>query len=467
MKKSQSSPQHASKAFSPQVPKSQNQAPKSQTVEDPIYENLKLGRESAVFTKSLKEDVIYTEVQIQKPYPPFHKSPQEQVIYAEIKKSNRKTSKIRQEMRYAIEEASQSAITPATEEEKLKKVRTAPLVKAYVKNAHRWAETVYGHKNALQEQIDAIVQKPSLGEEISWKIIEHPMSFGNLAGRNLWGLKDSSRKQAEEGIRFLSSAINGLTEAVKYTQEERSLTSQKRQMRHGISQETAVNLQKQQSVSTPERRVSSLSQEAISSMLRDNTSVQRYEARIEHWCSIVFGHKHVLQKKIKEIQQNPGMAEEIAWQVGASPKSVGNLRGRNLCGLKNNARIYAENGISHLCDAIENYGEAIKLITESFKQSHKEQRKHQESASHVHQDFHKQKAVLKPSQEVSRSSQEQEPKVVQPHLKAVGSSKHQKSSILSSKGENEQNLNTQSSKHQLPALPAKKVGGAKSVACAL
>ncbi|KEC64966.1 hypothetical protein O7S_01253, partial [Bartonella quintana JK 67] len=66
------------------------------------------------------------------------------------------------------------------------------------------------------------------------------------------------------------------------------------------------------------------------------------------------------------------------------------------CGITNSARRHAEAGLSHLCNAIENYGDAVKQVKESIVQTHQTRQNRQEQASGLSQSVQKQQTLSKP-----------------------------------------------------------------------
>ncbi|WP_273721013.1 MULTISPECIES: BID domain-containing T4SS effector [unclassified Bartonella] len=115
----------------------------------------------------------------------------------------------------------------------------------------------------------------------------------------------------------------------------------------------------------------SLSKEEMTTKIRNNAFVQGCKDEIQALSQTVYGNPNIFQKNLEEIEQNPILGESLSWQVAANPKLVGDLAGKKVLGVKNQARREAEENITPLCFALENYAETVKKVRESIVQGHR------------------------------------------------------------------------------------------------
>lgn len=107
-----------------------------------------------------------------------------------------------------------------------------------------------------------------------------------------------------------------------------------------------------------------LSEQQITELIVHNRLVKAYRRDIYRLCSIVYGNERALQEKVEEIQKNPVMGEDLIWYVALHPKSFAKLAGSNKCGVKDETRQRAENNVTLLCEAIENFVKVVKYARE-------------------------------------------------------------------------------------------------------
>ncbi|KEC54049.1 BID domain-containing T4SS effector [Bartonella koehlerae] len=348
-----------------------------------------------------ESETIYTTVTSQR-------STQEEVLYEDVphklSHSKHTRQKLTSETLYA-EIATQSTKPSLTKEEIINRTQQNPLVKAYQQEVTHWCKIVYGNSDVLKKKMQEVLRKPSEGEELSRQVAEHPTSFHKLAGHNMCGFKTSARRHAEEGFRHLCQALDGYASAVKQAQENITHVPQAEARRYRQEREQRAE-RLQQLHYHPERERQSPSNQEILGMVQENSSVQRYEAQVEHWCEIVYGNSGILMEKMEGILQKPSEGAELSWQVAAYPQSVHKLAGFNACGLKNGTRRHAEAGLSHLCDAIDNYANAVQQVKESIMRGHQAQTKQscQEQSSKLAQSLQREKALSRPSQRLERQA---------------------------------------------------------------
>ncbi|BBL53779.1 hypothetical protein MF1_10370 [Bartonella quintana] len=273
------------------------------------------------------------------------------------------------------------------------RIQKSPSVQAYQQEVLHWCQIVYGNSHVLQERVQEILQKPNLAEEVSWQVAANPQAIHKLAGVSMCGITNSTRRHAEAGLSHLCTAIENYGDAVKQAHENIMHIPHAEARRHGEDRtRSAQSLQPHHL----EKGSASLSNEEMLGMVQSHTSIQRYHAQIGYWCQIVFGNSRILQERVQEILQKPNLAEEVSWQVAANPQAIHKLAGVNVCGITNSARRHAEAGLSHLCTAIENYGDAVKQVKESIVQKHQTRQNRQEQASGLSQSLQKQQALSKP-----------------------------------------------------------------------
>ncbi|ATP12788.1 T4SS effector BepE [Bartonella henselae] len=382
--------------------------------------------------RNLESETIYTTVSSQS-------TTQAEILYADVTHTPLHSKHTRRdpasETLYA-EVAMQSTIPSLTREEIADRMQHNPLVQAYQQEVMHWCKIVYGNSDVLKEKMQEVLQKPSEGEDLSRQVAENPTSVHKLAGRNLCGLKTNARRQAEEGFMHLCQALDGYTSAVTQAQENIKHVPQAEARRYG--QESEQRAERLQQSRHPERERQSLSNQELLGMVQENASIQRYQAQVEHWCKIVYGNSSVLKEKMEGILQDLSEGEELSWQVAAYPQSVHKLAGHNVCGLKTSARRHAESGLSHLCDAIDNYTDAVRQIKESITRGHQAQTRQnrQEQSVGVKQGLHKEKALSSPKQHGHQT-----------HHQGAEASKR--------------------THQQSPEVPPRKVGGAKAIAFAI
>ncbi|WP_455478052.1 BID domain-containing T4SS effector [Bartonella sp. B10] len=102
----------------------------------------------------------------------------------------------------------------------LQRVEEDTIVQYSAAAVKHWAKAVYGDSGVLQNQMAKIAALPSLGSELSWEITESPTSVHRLAGINVFGIKNSTRKTAEASIAPLCRAIEHYVDAVKGAYEK-------------------------------------------------------------------------------------------------------------------------------------------------------------------------------------------------------------------------------------------------------
>ncbi|OLL58936.1 hypothetical protein AT248_07070 [Bartonella henselae] len=154
----------------------------------------------------------------------------------------------------------------------------------------------------------------------------------------------------------------------KHTQESTLPTSHAEQKT--TREQTTENQQKSL---TPEKEKTPLSHKEIASRVQNDLSVQRAQIEIYNWCNIVYNNPLVLQHTTEDIKKIPMLGEELSWQVANFSTIFAPLAGKQVLGIKNNARKHAEEAIPSLCTAIDHYTEIVKQVREDIVKNHQEQ----------------------------------------------------------------------------------------------
>ncbi|WP_455465793.1 BID domain-containing T4SS effector [Bartonella sp. B39] len=242
------------------------------------------------------------------------------------------------------------------------KVKGDSVVKVCAEKIQRWTKAVYGRQNALHANIDDILKDPMTKDLLLTKIKEDSASVRGLAGIKIFGFKTKARKQAEEALPYLYSAINVYAKAVCQTYESMNIKVP--------TENRALEKSLQKSLTT-EKKEPSLSNDAITGLVQSDSNVRRYEARIVHWSKIVYGKPNVFDKKMEDMLQDNTLEKQLLWDLARNPTSLHRFAGRSTLGFKNDARRCAENSLPHLYDAVKNYAQAIKEAKEFILQEQK------------------------------------------------------------------------------------------------
>ncbi|EJF76651.1 hypothetical protein MCO_01563 [Bartonella sp. DB5-6] len=315
-----------------------------------------------------------------------------ETLYATVasqKKTERVAKRKQKEETLYTTVASQRTVRSLSEKQITQIIPHNPLVRMYQEQIQYLCQTVYGNRNILQEKIEQIQKNPSVLDGLSWQITAHPASISKLAGVSVCGIKNSTRQHAEDSITSLSGAVDCYIEAVLYARKclMQSPDAELKRYEKSMSNEAIAKI-----LQTPynsERERDPLSNTELANLVQGDQTVQRYHAQIQYWCKTVFGKPHVLQEKTEELLTNPSMGEKLTWQLAAHPQSFHRYAGVSMCGFKNSARKHAEEGLSSLIEAVDNYANAVKQIKENIVQPH--QTKHQYHVSSVKLDKNVQK----------------------------------------------------------------------------
>ncbi|WP_317993714.1 BID domain-containing T4SS effector [Bartonella gliris] len=176
-------------------------------------------------------------------------NPEEEVVYADVRVRSRGHHPQRQEQTdYVRVTPQQRAQTSLSNNELAEKTARDLKVQAYQEEVAHWCKNVFGSSRVLQKQMQDILKKPTVGEQLAQDVATNPRSFHKLAGYNICGLKTSARKRAEGDVLYLCNAINGYTDTVKQTRERFLHTPRAEEKRQALQQERAQKLHKEKDV---------------------------------------------------------------------------------------------------------------------------------------------------------------------------------------------------------------------------
>ncbi|WP_246787182.1 BID domain-containing T4SS effector [Bartonella taylorii] len=284
------------------------------------------------------------------------------------------------------ETASKTTIT-LSEEEITKLLQYNRLVKSYQEEVQRWCQIIYGNSRALQDKIEEIQRNPATGKGLSSQIATNPRRIHKLSGVQVFGMKNSARKHAEESLSTLCGVVECYVEAVRISRENLSMTPQA-ELNHyerAIGSDAIANILKKPYHPNLRREV--LSNDEISDKTRQHPMVKKHQAQIDYWCEVVFGKSNILQQQTEALFTTPAMAEELTWRIAAYPQSIGNYAGFKALGFKNSARKHAESGLSHLLDAVDNYASTVERVKKGFLQVQTATQGHSESTARLSQNL--------------------------------------------------------------------------------
>ncbi|MBB4077131.1 hypothetical protein GGR08_001448, partial [Bartonella fuyuanensis] len=146
---------------------------------------------------------------------------------------------------------SEKKIKPLSSQEITHRIQKDPSVQYGQREIQYWCEKVYKNPSLFNDRIEDIQKIPEMGEELVWQIENHSLFFAPLAGRQVLGIKNGARKQAEENLPMLCTAIKDYAETVKQLREAIVQNHQEQQIRQQSLTNLDKRLQKQQSLSHP------------------------------------------------------------------------------------------------------------------------------------------------------------------------------------------------------------------------
>ncbi|WP_375650873.1 BID domain-containing T4SS effector [Bartonella sp. OT172YNZD] len=280
------------------------------------------------------------------------------------------------------------------------------LLAAYQEEIRFLCEKVYGNRLILEERIEAIKENPDIGEQLLWDVIEQPKSISKLAGRKVLGIKNHTRRKAEETLPTLCATINGYVYTSKYIKSEKiSQGSHTEQQHQRQAQEEEPINQHLQNPLNSEKKIKPLSNQEITRRVQQDPSVRYGQREIEYWCQIVYNDPFILQYRIEDMQKIPEIGEELLFQIENPSRSFAPLAGRQILGIKNGARKAAEENLPTLCTVLKDYAETVKQLRETIVQNHQaEQQKRHQPLNDPYKKLQKQQNLSQPPKLPERST---------------------------------------------------------------
>ncbi|WP_406604137.1 BID domain-containing T4SS effector [Bartonella gliris] len=151
-------------------------------------------------------------------------------------------------------------LAPLTKSELDKMVAESARVHTAQNQIQHLSKIIYGNSEALEEKMREIFRNPGSGQQLSDQIERSPSSISPLRGTSVFGLKNAMRKNAEEHVNLLCSAITNYADAVQHTHHAITQEHKIEQERRGKAVEKpSENLQNLLSLS-PEQQSKILSQ---------------------------------------------------------------------------------------------------------------------------------------------------------------------------------------------------------------
>ncbi|WP_375643993.1 MULTISPECIES: BID domain-containing T4SS effector [unclassified Bartonella] len=300
------------------------------------------------------------------------------------------------------------------------------LLAAYQEEIRFLCEKVYGNRLILEERIEAIKENPDMGEQLLWDVTEQPKSISKLAGRKVLGIKNHTRRKAEETLPTLCAAINDYMYTSKYIKSEKiSQGSHTEQQHQRQAQEKEPINQHLQNPLNSEKKIKPLSNQEIARRVQQDPSVRYGQREIEYWCQIVYNNPFILQYRIEDMQKIPEMGEELLFQIENPSRSFAPLAGRQVLGIKNGARKAAEENLPTLCTVIKDYAETVKQLRETIVQNHQaEQQERHQPLNDPDKKLQKQQNLSQPPKLPERSTAKRHQEVAetsrqkdQPHVR--------------------------------------------------
>ncbi|WP_336277045.1 BID domain-containing T4SS effector [Bartonella sp. CB178] len=120
----------------------------------------------------------------------------------------------------------------------------------------------------------------------------------------------------------------------------------------------------------PEEDLGALTQNQLSEKISANPSVRVLEANVMGLSQVVYGNPEAMSEKLREISTNPEVGEQLAQQIMASPKIMGNLAGKSTMGIKNEERKLAEESVPHLAEVLCKYAKVAAGVKEEALNAH-------------------------------------------------------------------------------------------------
>ncbi|WP_455479172.1 BID domain-containing T4SS effector [Bartonella sp. B23] len=248
------------------------------------------------------------------------------------------------------------------------KLRKNPLISAHINAVQNWSEIVFGKTGVMDTKIEKILENPSVSNRILLAISLNPQSIHSLAGKNVCGIKNRTRKNATESLTPLYDAIRGLAQTSEHAHSRMRL-----QAENGYEKpmEGAEALESLLASYNHARETSTLDDEMMEVLTKD-PFIQKHKEQIQYGCIKVFGHPDVLNEAISDITRNPRASSILLHQLREMPEIYHSPIGFNICGFKTKGRIEAEANMKHLISHIQFYCDIVQSSKEFLKVEHAE-----------------------------------------------------------------------------------------------
>ncbi|WP_208436849.1 BID domain-containing T4SS effector [Bartonella tribocorum] len=195
-------------------------------------------------------------------------------------------------------------------------------------------------------------------------------------GRNVNNLPVMVAKEGETytGL-YRGAALNSFAINVKGTfiigNKDYLTPDQLKTLKHGDELTfTVPQTQELNNTLIPKEMLPPLGKTELSEMVAEDARVHTTRDQIQKFAKIIYGNSKTLDKQMTEIIQNPDLGQQLANQIETAPDSIAHLAGFSLCGLQNQTRTNAKNHIDMLCNAVVNFGHAVKNAHAEITQEH-------------------------------------------------------------------------------------------------
>ncbi|WP_208436864.1 BID domain-containing T4SS effector [Bartonella tribocorum] len=229
------------------------------------------------------------------------------------------------------------------------------LLEAYQEEIRFLCNKAFGNRLILDQKIQKVKDNLDLGEQLLWDLAKNPQSISDLAGIQILGIRNHTRKEAKKSLKRLHSTVEDFIFTIKRIQEDTSQSSQ---------------MQEQHQQARQEKTIQNLSNREITHRIQQNPSVKYVEREVKFWSEIVYGNPFIFQYRIEDMQKIPAIGEELVFQIERDRTYFSPLAGREIFGIKTAARKTAEEHIPTLCTAIKDYADIVQQTKDTIVQNH-------------------------------------------------------------------------------------------------
>ncbi len=162
--------------------------------------------------------------------------------------------------------------------------------------------------------------------------------------------------------------------SAKYPYSRRKILIMKRHKPEALMDKNLGN------ILIPRKEVPPLSREEIFEVVTTDLLVQSNKKEIQRLSKVVYGNSGILNQYVDQISVDPSSYKEVADQIASSPRSISKLAGVKRLGVKSPARRQAQEHVSQLSEAIENYADAVSFVSMATLQRRETERMRCEKA---------------------------------------------------------------------------------------